>query len=114
MTHSEEHNQRNQAGLKDRVIGRQQPQTAKGTIFVTLEDESGCVNVIVWKSVRANEAQRNALLRARLLAVHGQWQHGAPGDSPGHGVRHLIAERFTDLTPLLGRLAGLTSSRDFH
>ena len=96
------------------VIGRQQPQTAKGTIFVTLEDETGCVNVIVWKSVRANEAQRNALLRARLLAVHGQWQHGAPGDSPGHGVRHLIAERFTDLTPLLGRLAGLTSSRDFH
>ncbi|MBP7532766.1 MAG: hypothetical protein KA775_13180 [Ottowia sp.] len=93
------------------VIGRQQPGTAKGTIFVTLEDETGPVNVIVWKSVRVAEDQRNALLRSRLLAVQGEWQIGQ--DSGGH-VRHLIAQRFVDLTPLLGRIAGLTTSRDFH
>ena len=93
------------------VIGRQQPGTAKGTIFVTLEDETGPVNVIVWKSVRVAEDQRNALLRSRLLAVQGEWQIGQ--DSGGH-VHHLIAQRFVDLTPLLGRIAGLTTSRDFH
>ena len=93
------------------VIGRQQPGTAKGTIFVTLEDETGSVNVIVWKSVRVDEDQRNALLRSRLLAVQGEWQRDK--DSGGH-VRHLIARRFVDLTPLLGRIAGLTTSRDFH
>ncbi|WP_417629347.1 helix-hairpin-helix domain-containing protein [Ottowia flava] len=93
------------------VIGRQQPGTAKGTIFVTLEDETGPVNVIVWKSVRDDEAQRNALLRARLLAVEGEWQRDK--DSGGE-VRHLIAQRFRDLTPLLGRLGEFTSSRDFH
>ncbi|MDB5749716.1 MAG: dnaE2, partial [Ramlibacter sp.] len=51
------------------VTVRQQPQTAHGTIFVTLEDETGPVNVIVWKSIR--ETQRDALLRSRLMAVHG-------------------------------------------
>ncbi|HOB67454.1 error-prone DNA polymerase [Ottowia sp.] len=93
------------------VIGRQQPVTAKGTIFVTLEDETGPVNVIVWKSTRTDEQQRNALLRARLLAVQGEWQRDK--DSGGQ-VRHLIAQRFFDLTPLLGRIASLTTSRDFH
>jgi error-prone DNA polymerase len=92
------------------VTVRQQPQTAKGTLFVTLEDETGPVNVIVWKHVR--EGQREALLRARLLAVHGIWQRDV--DSGGE-VRHLIAQRMTDLTPLLGRLAEQGSrSRDFH
>ncbi|TWO69033.1 DNA polymerase III subunit alpha [Caenimonas sedimenti] len=92
------------------VTVRQQPQTAKGTIFVTLEDETGPVNVIVWKHVR--EAQREALLRARLLAVHGIWQRDV--DSGGE-VRHLIAQRMTDLTPLLGRLGQQgNKSRDFH
>lgn len=93
------------------VIGRQRPATAKGTIFVTLEDETGSVNVIVWKSVRADEQQRNALLRARLLAVEGEWQRD---QGSGGQVTHLIAQRFYDLTPLLGRIAGLTTSRDFH
>ena len=93
------------------VVGRQQPGTANGTIFVTLEDETGPVNVIVWKSLRVDEQQRNALLRSRLLAVQGEWQRDK--DSGGH-VRHLIAQRFVDLTPLLGRIAGLTTSRDFH
>ena len=93
------------------VIGRQQPGTAKGTIFVTLEDETGPVNIIVWKSARIDEDQRNALLRSRLLAVEGEWQKDA--DSGGQ-VRHLIARRMHDLTPWLGRLAESTTSRDFH
>jgi error-prone DNA polymerase len=92
------------------VTVRQQPQTAKGTIFVTLEDETGPVNVIVWKSVR--ETQREALLRSRLLAVHGRWQRDTES---GGQVRHLVAERLTDLTHLLGRLGRQSSkSRDFH
>ena len=62
------------------VIGRQQPGTAKGTIFVTLEDETGPVNVIVWESLRFDEAQRNALLRSQLLAVHGEWQRDQGSD----------------------------------
>jgi error-prone DNA polymerase len=92
------------------VTVRQQPQTAKGTIFVTLEDETGPVNVIVWKHVR--EKQREVLLHARLLGVYGQWQRDV--DSGGE-VRHLVAHRLTDLTPLLGRLGQLgNKSRDFH
>jgi error-prone DNA polymerase len=91
------------------VTVRQQPQTAKGTIFVTIEDETGPVNVIVWKHVR--ERQREALLHARLLAVRGVWQRDV--DSGGQ-VRHLVAERLEDLTPLLGRLGRYGQSRDFH
>jgi error-prone DNA polymerase len=86
------------------VISRQQPGTAKGVVFVTLEDETGVVQVVVWRHVR--ERQRAALAGARLLAVHGVWQLG-DGD-----VCHLIAGRLVDLTPWLGRLA--TRSRDFH
>lgn len=88
------------------VTLRQQPQTAKGVIFVSLEDETGVVQVIVWKSVR--ERQRAALLQSRLLAVQGRWQR--EGD-----VCNVVAARLVDLTPLLGRLADATSkSRDFH
>ncbi|WP_070401047.1 error-prone DNA polymerase [Hydrogenophaga sp. PML113] len=85
------------------VTVRQQPQTANGTIFVSLEDETGAVQVIVWRHVR--ERQRAELLHARLLAVHGVWQREGP-------LCNLIAGRLEDLTPLLGRLA--TESRDFH
>jgi error-prone DNA polymerase len=84
------------------VTTRQQPQTAKGVVFVTLEDETGTVQVIVWKQLR--EKQRATLLAARLLAVYGSWQR--EGD-----VRHLIARHLVDMTPLLGRL--MTDSRDF-
>jgi error-prone DNA polymerase len=92
------------------VTMRQQPQTANGTIFVTLEDETGPINVIVWKSIR--EEQRDALLKSRLLAVYGKWQRDVES---GGQVRHLIAERMEDLTPLLGRLGQQPSkSRDFH
>ena len=94
------------------VTMRQQPQTAKGTIFVTLEDETGPVNVIVWKSLRL--LQRAEVLHARLLAVYGVWQRSEEDGQPkGYGaVRNLVAHRLEDLTPLLGRLG--TSSRDFH
>jgi error-prone DNA polymerase len=85
------------------VVTRQQPATAKGVIFVTLEDETGPVNVIVWKDVR--EAQRQALLGARLLGVVGTWQKR-------DGVTHLVARRLVDLSAWLGRLT--TTSRDFR
>ena len=88
------------------VTMRQQPQTAKGVVFVTLEDETGQVNVIVWKSIR--EKQRPALLRSRLLAVHGTWQRDVES---GGKVCHLIAGYLQDLTPLLGGLT--TQSREF-
>jgi len=102
------------SGRKVRACGivtvRQQPQTANGTIFVTLEDETGPVNVIVWKSVR--QQQRDELLKSRLLAVHGVWQRDVES---GGEVRHLIASHLEDLTPMLGRLGRQgASSRDFH
>jgi error-prone DNA polymerase len=89
------------------VTVRQQPGTAKGVMFITLEDESGTVNVVVWKSVR--EAHRQQWAHARLLAVYGVWQRD---DDTGGQVRHLIAKRLKDLTPLLGELS--THSRDFR
>jgi len=85
------------------VVARQQPGTAKGVVFVTLEDETGTVQVIVWKALR--DKQRETLLSARLLAVFGTWQRQGP-------VCHLIAGHLQDLTPLLGRLS--TESRDFR
>jgi error-prone DNA polymerase len=93
------------------VTVRQQLQTAKGTVFITLEDETGPVNVIVWKSLR--ETQRAEVLHARLLAVHGVWQRSEEVEKKGYGaVRNLVAHRLEDLTPLLGRLG--PASRDFH
>ncbi|MDR6539503.1 error-prone DNA polymerase [Variovorax soli] len=91
------------------VMGRQRPQTANDTIFVTLEDETGNVNVIVWKHVV--DAWREPLLKSHLLAVQGTWQRDV--DSGGE-VRHVVATGFRDLTPLLGRLAKSSRSRDFH
>lgn len=85
------------------VTLRQQPDTANGTIFVSLEDETGVVQVIVWKRLR--ERQRHEVLRSRLMAVYGTWQR--EGD-----VKNLIAGHLEDLTPLLGQLE--TTSRDFH
>ena len=94
------------------VTLRQQPGTAKGVIFITLEDETGTLNVIVWKSLR--ETLRSEVLHARLLAVHGTWQRSEESNSQaGYGaVRNLIAKGLEDLSPLLGRLG--TTSRDFH
>ncbi|MBC7647498.1 MAG: error-prone DNA polymerase [Vitreoscilla sp.] len=94
------------------VTLRQQPSTAKGTMFLTLEDETGSINVIVWKSLR--QTQRAEVVHARLLAVHGRWQRSEEDGAPeGFGkVRNLIAASLEDLSPLLGRLG--TPSRDFH
>jgi error-prone DNA polymerase len=89
------------------VTMRQQPQTAKGVVFVTLEDETGSVNVIVWKAVK--ESFRDELYRARLMAVYGVWQRD---DESGGEVRHVVAKRLVDLTHMLGELS--TVSRDFH
>ena len=89
------------------VTMRQRPQTAKGVVFVTLEDETGSVNVIVWKAVK--ERFRQEVYQSRLLAVYGVWQRD---EESGGEVRHVIAKRLVDLTPLLGELA--TTSRDFH
>jgi error-prone DNA polymerase len=88
------------AGL---VTNRQRPQTASGTIFVTLEDEHGMVNVVVWEHVA--QRRRKALLGARLLAVRGRWEQV-------DGVAHLIAQDMHDLSDMLGSLH--TASRDFH
>ncbi len=85
------------------VTGRQRPGTASGTTFVTLEDETGSVNVVVWRDV--GERQRRELLGARLLGVHGMLERDGE-------VVHLIAGRLTDHSELLGGL--LTPSRDFH
>ena len=85
------------------VTHRQQPGTAKGVVFVTLEDETGTVNVIVWPAVAA--AQRKPLLAASLLTVYGVWQREGE-------VRHLVAKTLVDHTPMLQGL--VTRSRDFH
>ncbi|WP_337053643.1 error-prone DNA polymerase [Pseudoxanthomonas sp. USHLN014] len=88
------------AGL---VTQRQRPATAKGTIFVTLEDEQGMINVIVWPHLAMR--RRRALLESRLLAVRGRWERV-------DGVEHLIAGDLRDLSEMLGELA--LPSRDFH
>jgi error-prone DNA polymerase len=85
------------------VLMRQRPQTASGVTFLTLEDETGQVNVIVWE--RVGNEQRRALVDSRLLEVHGEWQRQDE-------VMHLIARQLIDRTKMLGEL--LTRSRDFH
>jgi error-prone DNA polymerase len=85
------------------VINRQRPGTASGVIFLTLEDETGHVNVVVWQ--RTAQAQRRPLLHARLLEVAGTVEREG-------AVVHLIAGRLTDRSAWLGDL--LTPSRDFH
>ena len=85
------------------VTHRQRPETAKGTMFVTLEDETGAVNVIVWPAVV--EAQRRPLLAATLLTVYGRWQRQGE-------VMHLVATTLVDHSALLQGL--VTHSRDFR
>ncbi len=85
------------------VTCRQRPATASGVVFVTLEDETGYVNVVVWR--RLVESQRRELLGAGLLGVYGVIQREG-------AVVHLVARRLVDHTPLLGGLN--VSSRDFH
>ncbi|WP_332855575.1 error-prone DNA polymerase [Duganella sp. S19_KUP01_CR8] len=84
------------------VTVRQRPGTAKGVLFITIEDETGNVNVIIWPSLV--EQQRREVLSAPLLGVYGVWQQEGV-------VRHLVAKRLVDMSHLLGRLP--TVSRDF-
>ncbi|HYI85876.1 MAG TPA: error-prone DNA polymerase, partial [Burkholderiales bacterium] len=88
------------AGL---VTCRQRPDTASGVVFVTLEDETGCMNVVVWRNLV--ETQRAELLGARLLGVEGVVERDGE-------VVHLVARRLLDYSALLGPLAA--PSRDFH
>ena len=88
------------AGL---VTCRQRPETASGVMFLTLEDETGCVNVVLWRDLI--ERQRRELLGARLLAVEGSIERDGE-------VVHLIARRLLDYSALLGRLQA--QSRDFR
>jgi error-prone DNA polymerase len=94
-------------GAPARVAGlvtcRQRPDTASGVIFVTLEDETGCMNVVVWRNLF--ERQRRELLGARLMGVAGIVERDGE-------VVHLVARRLADYSALLGPLAA--GSRDFH
>jgi len=90
----------NVAGL---VTCRQRPGTASGVTFVTIEDETGNANVVVWRDVA--EQFRVALLASRLLVVTGRLEHQGP-------ITHLIAARLVDASTLLGELA--VAGREFH
>jgi len=83
------------AGL---VLVRQRPGTAKGVIFITLEDEFGVCNVIVWQKIY--QAFRRAVIAGRLLRVTGRLQRQS-------GVTHVVAERVEDISPLLNDLVRL-------
>jgi error-prone DNA polymerase len=84
------------------VTVRQRPGTAKGVLFMTLEDETGNINVIIWPTLV--EQQRREVLNAPLLGVYGVWQQQGE-------VRHLVAKRLVDMSHLLGKLR--SQSRDF-
>jgi error-prone DNA polymerase len=95
------------SGAKIRVAGivthRQRPETASGVIFMTLEDETGTSNLIVWPSVQ--HSQREAVFGARLMVVQGELQSEL-------GVIHIIAEKIRDYSHWLGRVKA--GSRDFR
>lgn len=88
------------AGL---VMFRQRPGTAKGVTFMTLEDETGIVNLVVWPDVL--ERQRAAAVGGSFLIVSGKLQHQ-------DGITHVIAQRFEDRSDWIGKLPYL--SRDFR
>ena len=88
------------AGL---VILRQRPGTARGVVFLTLEDETGVVNVIVWRKLF--ERFRRAVIAGRLLRVTGRVERQA-------GVIHMVAEVIEDISPLLDRLADADSEAE--
>jgi error-prone DNA polymerase len=103
------------------VLIRQRPGTAKGVVFLTLEDETGVANAVVWKD--CFEAHRRTVMSASFLIVHGKVQ-------AAEGVIHVVAEDFTDLSAELARMkqspeapaptvrmrtsGRLQRSRDFH
>lgn len=80
------------AGL---VILRQRPGTAKGVIFITLEDETGVINIIVWRHIY--EKFRRAVIAGRMLRVTGRLQRA-------HTVTHVLAEHIEDVSSMLDTL----------
>jgi error-prone DNA polymerase len=88
------------AGL---VTHRQMPETAAGVLFVSIEDEAGIANLIIWKSVQ--EQQRTQILGASLMVISGELQKE-------QGVIHIVARKVMDYSHWLGELP--TSSRDFR
>ena len=100
------------AGL---VTHRQRPSTARGTLFISLEDETGMINVIIQPEVL--ERFYKAVLYSQLMLVYGTWQRDQHIDPRAAGqVRNLLAQRVEDQSALLSRLVGplATASRDFH
>lgn len=93
------------AGL---VTGRQRPGTANGTLFLTLEDETGNTSVVVWKGTQENF--RQPLLTARLLLIKGVVEMN--NDNVSHPVIHVVAGQLHDYSARLDKLA--LRSRDFH
>lgn len=85
------------------VTSRQRPNTSSGVVFVTLEDETGYANVVIWRRIASE--QRQVLLNAQLLGVKGYIERDGQ-------VIHLIAKQLVDFSPLLGKL--VTKSRNFH
>ncbi len=85
------------------VATRQRPGSASGVVFITLEDEDGQINCLVWPSLV--ETFRHQILASRLLKVRGKVQES-------HGVIHIIADTLEDASEWLGELT--PSSRDFH
>jgi error-prone DNA polymerase len=98
-------------------VTRQRPGTAKGVIFMTLEDETGIANIVVWNQVFIR--YRRVVLAARLVGVIGRVQAES-------GVIHVVADQLVDLTEHIGALTAtsetahagedrrLFPSRDFH
>jgi len=80
------------AGL---VLVRQRPGTAKGVIFITLEDETGISNIVIWE--KTYQAYRRAVVAGRLLRVTGQLQRDG-------AVVHIIARKIEDISPMLDEL----------
>jgi error-prone DNA polymerase len=100
------------AGL---VTHRQRPSTARGTLFISLEDETGMINVIIQPEVL--ERFYKAVLYSQLMLVYGTWQRDQHIDPRAAGqVRNLLAQRVEDQSALLSKLIGplTTASRDFH
>ncbi|KQY80128.1 error-prone DNA polymerase [Pelomonas sp. Root1444] len=87
------------------VTTKQQPETANGVIFISLEDEEGEIQVIVYRGIWEKPHLRPVMLNSRLMAVKGRWQRE-------DGVCNIVAGHLEDLTPMLGKLA--TNSRDFR
>jgi len=91
------------------VLVRQRPGTAKGVVFLTIEDETGVANIVIWPKLF--EQFRPIVMGARLILVRGRVQHAQ--DAPAGGVIHLVAETLEDRTADLDRLSapGLATSR---